>query len=879
MPIGRMEGKRMDMIIKDRCSGYLMVFVALTLGISALGEIAGSSQDSMEPSRQNEYAYFEAYGLDYELFGEVAEFWISVSNEYSGNDWIGDEYKGSHDNLYEAKLTILSLSATDQQGNPFPDIFQPTQPDSLKAYNGPNEGGFTISYGRDYYRTEQGDDFSLKIKGTNVKEGMYILPVKLDFRVQVDFSTTDPSGYTWKSVSQSGGLPVQVMGNIGGTENLLLRGYDSGYVPIYSGAKNLLLRSTSIYPRSSDLNDFKATLNLPTTDYEIEDLVYSKDVLSGSTYLTWKVSIASWAQPGTTTGSVVFEYILNDEQISEGPYNISLTVAYTPLIKGPDTKGMTNPTITIDQKTTTYNFNLQMFNAGNVPIESAMVRLDIDSAVFIQQANYYYDLDNEATKVFPPLEATVGQVDIDQPFTVSFVGLTIFKMLVPGDYLVPLDYRMDYKGTESMKDSQSTYTSYQWDEYGVEDYEEIMYYRTDPRSIADVEHGPHFMIRVIDDVEGTDLRLRTEGTIETGASSVPVDFELTNRELYPINFATIEIISSNITAVRSSMSIRGLDHLAYEEEVSIPASTMTTTGSITLKGWLEISSSAPSGLFPVFLKVSGYNHVMRPIEINKTMYLMIKARPGCLDIASVQTTTVEPGSDFKMTLVLTNTGDTTIEDYSVMISCLDNMIVVTDPNSEGKDLAPGMTEYLTFDCNANSCLQYGSSCNIKVLTRTRDTLGNSKDFSDGEGISLKINAAREPDSYKVSSGLKDLGIYLMIAFIVSSLLIGTAMVLTVLGYARIRYPRQKEVKKETSSNVGSPDRSKIQPTAPPPVPPSPPQATTQWQVPPGVENRAIQQQTIETLPPPSNKPVEMSYEDLLISTNKERNTGIDDLFR
>ncbi|MCU0798699.1 MAG: hypothetical protein MUC62_03390 [Candidatus Thermoplasmatota archaeon] len=817
--------------------------------------------------------------MDYEIIGEVAEFRISVSNEYSGSDWIGDEYKSSHDYLFEAKLTILSSSATDQSGNPFPDIFQPTQPDSLKAYNGPNDGGFTISYGRDYYRTEQSDDFSLKVKGSNVNEGIYILPVKLDFRVQVDFSTTDPSGYTWKSVSQSGGLLVQVIGNIGGTEYMLLRGYDSGYVPIYSGAKNLLLRSTSIYPRSSDLNDFKATLNLPTTDYEIEDLVYSKDILSGSTYMTWKVSIASWEQPGTTTGSVIFEYILNDELISEGPYNISLTVAYTPLIKGPDTKGMTEPTITIDQKTTTYNFNLQMFNGGNVPIESAMVRLDIDSAVFIQQANYYFDLNNEATKVFPPLEATVGQVDIDQPFSVSFIGLTLFKMLPPGDYLVPLDYRMEYKGTESMKDSQSIYTSYQWDEYGIEEYNEIMYFRTDPRSISDLEKGLHFMVRVKDDVEGPDLRLRTDGTIETGASSVPVNFELTNRELYPIDFATVEIISTNITSVRSSMSIGGLDRLAYEEEVSIPASTMTTTGSINLQGWLEISSSAPSGLFPILLKVSGYNQVMKLIEINKTMYLMIKARPGCLDVASVQTTSVEPGSDFRMTLVLTNTGDTTIEDYSVMISCLDNMIVVNDPNSVGKDLAPGMTNTVTYDCNANSCLQYGSSCNIKVLTRTRDTLGNSKDFSDGEGIALKINAAREPDSYQVSNGLKDLGIYLMIAFIVSSFLIGTAMVLTVLGYTRLKYPRQKEVKKETSLNVGSPDRSKKQLTAPPPVPPSQPQATTQWQVGPGVENTTIQQSTIETLPPPSNQPTEMSYDDLLKSTNKERNIGIDDLFR
>ncbi|MEA3558853.1 MAG: hypothetical protein U9R75_06315, partial [Candidatus Thermoplasmatota archaeon] len=106
-----------------------------------------------------------------------------------------------------------------------------------------------------------------------------------------------------------------------------------------------------------------------------------------------------------------------------------------------------------------------------------VVRLYIDSATYLKQKDFIYDEGNGASKTYSPLEYQAQGIPPGTEFTATFPELEIFDMLPPGDYRIPIDYWANYLDPFDSSGAETKLYTYQWDERGIQDYMEIMWYK------------------------------------------------------------------------------------------------------------------------------------------------------------------------------------------------------------------------------------------------------------------------------------------------------------------------------------------------------------------------------------------------------------------
>ncbi|MBN1539659.1 MAG: hypothetical protein JW939_05895, partial [Candidatus Thermoplasmatota archaeon] len=435
------------MNINERPTIAISVCMILILSslLLMIGPCGGHEDIAGPPTRATQYSSVSASGLNSHYIGSNVEFRINVNNVYGGEEWKGDSNYYLHDDLYYVKLSILANKVTDSEGTIQSNLVSELEAGSLTPYNGPNARGYNISYSQIYYRNDHNENFEMYIKAQGIKEGYYKLPVQITGRVQLGFSSTDPSGYTWLSFSEEVEISFFVSSYVSGaSDEMTLSGYESGYCPIYAGSKYLTFIGNSIGPQGPAMQNFEMELTLPSEHFSIDNAVLGLASFSSTRTPMWKVDISEFTPPGEYSGQVSFKYNVDELFIYEGPYTISFSVAPTPLLIGPDTQDMTVPTFVITQKTTEESVSVKFINSGNVPLLSAKIRLDLDSSMFLQQKDFYYDEDDHAQKVYPPLQFETGELAEGEAVTASFPAISIARMLPPGDYLVPFDYELVY---------------------------------------------------------------------------------------------------------------------------------------------------------------------------------------------------------------------------------------------------------------------------------------------------------------------------------------------------------------------------------------------------------------------------------------------------
>ncbi len=873
-------------MVKINFKKVSMMAMIMIMGISAIMiSIDGNEVEQDSRAMNNgmiQYAHFSTSGLGSYSYNNIASFSIRVYNDYSGEHWIGDEYVYSHDNLYNTKLTIMTNQVTDIDGNPASFIIEPTDTTSMMAYNGMDDG-YMISSSRTYYRNADNSPFTFIVKTTGVKSGSYRIPVKIDAKVQVDYVESSPGEYDWRTISQSGFIQFTAHSYINGIGDAIqLNGFEKFNCPIYSGAEYLTIRSPTISSIYTPLTDVNIILTLPDLYFVLSQDYISIEQLSYYTNMEWKVDVMKDTPPGSYKGSLSLNYYEGSVYISEGPYEVNIDVVPTPLLMGPYTMEMTVPTLVIDQKTTAETFSIDLVNDGNVEISSAMIRLDLDSSYFLKQKQFYYDEDSSSQMIYPSLEVIATDIAIGQTFTVTFPSVSIFKMLPPGDYLIPIDYRISYKDPNSV--SGFRVDSYQWDEIGIQDYMDIMWYRQDPRPTELMK--PHFMLRVMDDTEGLDLTLKCDTIVSTGVKNLPVIFTLENSELYSLTDTSIEIWSSDASKVWNPSSTSGPGLLSVKEGVTVPGSTISQISTYNMVGQLNVAKNAGSGPFEIYVLVEGMDNKMQTVQVNISSTIQIKAQPGRLEVSGLQTSKVIPGRSFELSITLINTGDVALTDYEVMISCKDNMISVTETSMAGGILQPGDSAVILFNCKANDCMDYEMGSDIMVLTSTNDQEGNQMEFSDGGGSPVSIIAAREPQELSTESAIKDVGFYFFLSIVLAALIISIAVVISVAMVLVVRMKMNKEEKvdkKETGpalpdkkaetlniETVNKPEPSlqpAIQETPQQVIPdaPAPQQIAEDKPAPQPVRSFPPAQTPVEPQPAPANKPV-------------QGESGLDDIF-
>ncbi|MGA1849097.1 MAG: hypothetical protein ACMUHB_07130 [Thermoplasmatota archaeon] len=771
--------------IDKACSILMVLGLSIILFLPTLADGTEGTM-SVPPTRAVDYATGYASGLGTHYIGSNGDFRIYISNLYSGEDWKGDAYTYLHDDIYFVKLSIMADKVKDAEDNVRSTLITPLEAGSLTPYNGPANQGYNISSSRYYYTNEFNDDFSFFVQAQGSKEGYYYLPIQIVGRVQIDFSSTDPSGFVWKTFTVNMDLTFFVQSYVNGASDTMeLRGYEDSYCPIYAGAEYLTLLYSSISPQSVDLDNFDIELNVPSEHFTIENPNIHMEELSYTRALIWKADISPFTPPGRYMGGIYFRYYIDELFIYDGPYKITIQVAPTPLLIGPDTKDMTVPTITIQQGYTEEAISVKFTNEGNVPMVSGKVRLDLDSAKFLQQKQFYYNEEYNAMKVYPPLEFDIGELAEGESVTASFPAIAIEKMLPPGDYLIPFDYIITYVDPSDESGSTIRESSYQWDELGIEDYMEIMWFRQDPRPL-DLKR-PHIMIRIVDPDAMPEYEMKMDTVLHTGEKGRYVDFQVTNKEFYTITDATIRIWSSDPEKVWNKDSPAGPGLLASLEEIDLPGRDLDLFSPILLGSSLEISEMAGTGLFEVFVEVTGFDDGLKVVEGNRSFFIQIKAEPGCLDIAGISTSSVEPGEDFDLMITLINSGDLAVEDFQIMVSCHDNMISVIEPTQSGINVGPGETATLQYRCRASECMDYEKVSELFILTKTKDSEGNQMDFTDNEPQSINIMAAREPEELHTTNAIRTSAMYFFLALFFSTLLISLTVVISITLFLKAKY--------------------------------------------------------------------------------------------
>ncbi|MGA1820681.1 MAG: hypothetical protein ACMUHU_06710 [Thermoplasmatota archaeon] len=857
----------------------LAILFLLSSFVVMIGAGDGEENASEIPTRATQYSSAYASGLNSHYIGSNVQFRLTVNNIYSGEEWKGDPYSYLHDDLYYVKLSILADKVTNADGKIQANLVNPMEPGSLNPYNGPDGKGYNISSSRTYYNNEDNDYFAMYIKAQGIKEGYYTLPVQISGRIQIDYSATDPSGYVWYTFNEQVEITFFVSSYVSGaSDDMTISGYESGYCPIYAGSKYLTFIGTSISPQGPALDGFEMELTIPPEYFYMDNSIIKVSSFSYARTPMWKVDISEFTPPGNYVGYVNFKYNVGELFIYDGPYNITLTVAPTPLLIGPDTKDMTIPTFTITQKTTEETVTVQFTNSGNVPLLSAKVRLDLDSSMFLQQKYFYYDEDNYARKVYPPLEFMTDEVGIGETFTAAFPAVSIARMLPPGDYLVPFDYEAIYIDPSDDTGMGIRLTSYQYDEMGIEEYMDIMWFRSDPRK-TDLKR-PHIMIRVMDDDDMPEYELEMEDVLKTGDSGRYIHFVLRNMEFYDITDASVQIWSSDPSLVWNPNSPSDPALLAEVTGARIEGSDFYSYGEISLYSRVDVSKEAGSGLFEIYTTLSGSNDQLEMVAGNRSSFVQIKAEPGRLDVASISTSSVKPGKDFKLTLTLINNGDVSVQDYQIMVSCHDNMISVEQPMISGSVVGPGQTVTIEFSCHASDCMDYEMSSGVYVLTKLNDAEGNQVDFSDGDGSMLNIMAAREPEELHTTNAVRDTARYFFLAVLFAAIILSLTVLGSIFLFIKAKYggilkpkertppeekPKRMEKKEET---VEKDEPSK--PEAPVQRPSQTPAPSPPVQQPPAQQPAPIQQTQTEFMkaPPANTGNIQQSPQQQMLPSQK-----------
>lgn len=863
---------------KYKASFMMVIMIMASVGILA-GSWEATGNDTRAGEGENPYCTFYTGDLGSHVIGDTVTFRIRVYNTYDGNRWTESTGHYTDDYLYYCKLTVED-QAHDMDDNPV-DVIHPTEVGSMDAYNGPNNQGYNLSYSSSrYYYSEEIPyvSFSMKIDGTQLKAGDYRLNLQLSFKVRTAYNTEAPDGFSYSMVIvQRGYVQFHILSNVYGASEAGVplkpyEGYDQ--VPLYSGSKYMTVSMTNTRSYTGrTLDNFMAILSLPSDEFTVYNSDIILDDLSTSYRdLKWKVDVEFDAVPMVYEGFLRFNYDYDEENYQEGPYPVYLKVEATPLVVPPDTGDMTDPTVTIQQKTDKVGFSVDFTNGGNVRLSMVTVMLDLDSASYLKQSDFYYDENDNADKVYPPVEFTYENLNPSESFTATFPEISVSEMLPPGDYLVPIDYHAVYSDP-SEGSSGITYDSYQMDEIYREDYMNIMWYRSDPRPTN--MKAPHIMMRVMDDVLGEDLEISCSDTLIAGDSNVPLEFEIENRELYDLSRVTIKATSEKPDLL-SSRATAEADVLLDEMGEFIPQGNLNYPGTKTLTIDVDVDSKAPSGEVNVTFDIQGYNNQNSLVTLTRTVPVMIMGAPAEISVVSVFTSNIRSGKEFDLSLTIVNTGGLGIDNYTMMLASNTNLVSITNPVVEGMNLEPGETRVLDFTCLASNKMDDGISVPLAMRCSYQDEEGNFIGFDDSEEHILNISTGVKDTSDDGNSDLTTISVMFLLAVILGAFILALAIVLSMLLFVKremITGGGDKKVEDKVE------EEEEAQPEAPEPVvqdapqPPAPqPTPQTGMNLPPATtpQPAPVQQQPPAPQPAPVQQPPAQEP--------SGPSSGIDDLF-
>jgi hypothetical protein len=656
---------------------------------------------------------------------EDIDFYIRIYEDNNGDENTGDSHPSGWDN-YLHNTTIKLESIRDEKGEVLsnPPITW-TSGRNIADDNSPD--GWTVAWDENFYVDDSSNlNFQFNINN-DLTPGIYQVEITVRYKIIIDYNSG--SGATtyssWRTDTEF--MKFEIRSGLWYTtpyNTFDLKCYDDygGQLNngiFYAGSQFQEARiyiNDRAWDNDNTLESLEATCG-SSQKISVYDSATSAKIVSinyGSTsFFRFRVNVKSTASPGIFQCPLTFKYKRGigglEKQITEA-ITTEFIIDFTPILEPPETgTHMTNSLTTIYQGEPEETFDIEFTNSGNVDFQDLKISLDISRANYFSGTEFYYDEGNYGNEVLFPLTAEISNtLPIGGKSTVSF-ETTVFKLLPPGIYRIPIQYDGKYLDTGEITGSSGYTTTNQW-EYQV--------IKTAMREESP-DDLPYIAIKVIDS-DGLNMDVEALSTLTTGEQNVMFSVSIQNREYYDLMDLVATLDAWGMTPILNpdNKNRRSLEPV-YIGNLG-PRSTTTISFVANVK-------DNEHGTYYIPMQITGNDtHNNFVMTKNLELKLTINPDPPSFIVAGLTTTQIKPGETFKLEVTVKNTGGSTASDIKGTILSSNNIITAQTNGALTTDsLNPGNERIIGFDMITSPTIELGEMYNVDLSIEYNDIQNNS----------------------------------------------------------------------------------------------------------------------------------------------------------
>jgi len=749
------------MISKNNMRRIMLVPIFLCLVLAGLGigvlqdtnrvERIDSTHDSFVKmkvlkNRAPTYLDLTLMGDDTYYSGDQDnEFHFFVSESYDGSEYEGDDLGDEswlNDDLFDSNMYFQdfmdedAVEALSETQNPFEGFTSGFG----TPYNGEGNDGYTLSGARNWYATDENDDFRLNVKDSTIS-GIYTIHVQLRYKIRVDYNNS--TGYQHVSRMEDFYVELEIQSGIDVEKKEGATIYSPNDTPgatLYAGAARQKIGLTGLATHVDDIGDIQGTLSYSGTEIEIPTSyknAYKKELAIGNGgTLYWRINVDENADPGYYELSLTITYTRfyddgdanNDVTITERGIKLQVTVEFTPILAPQDSAVLTVPVKELDQELEDKKVTLtaSFTNDGNVDLTDIEVALDLSNARYFYTTGFYYDEDNQAQIKDFGAEKTINELKVGDSTTVSF-EVIVRNDIPSGKYVIPVMYDAKFFDTGVLGGSSIDKDTDE-DEYNV-----IM----QARGKEEPDDDAYIYVLVEDSL--LDLEATTNQVFQPGTIEANLFITLQNTDGYDLHQLNISIApSSKLPIVPSG----GRNYFNF-----ITVDNLNSGGFTTLQFNVNVKEGATLGTHDIPIKVQATNHLEESITRTVMMPLEIIPIPPQLVVTKVETPWIHEGDKFDLKVTVSNIGGS--KATNITLQLLDNnnqfeMQKETDSLiSAPFDLNVSQSRTLIFKLKAHK-VDAGTIYNLTGRVQYKNSKGQLIRYSQSAPLTILVKIDKAP---------------------------------------------------------------------------------------------------------------------------------------
>lgn len=613
-------------MVKIKSMILISIFLAAAL-IPLMGYSAETTDDPPVRGGLNDCFDLDLPSSSSVLYpGQTDDFRIRLYNTYDGSGYGGSSNPGNQSTLNAVMVSFIGVF--DDEMDPVP--FDPFSWLTEEIYNN-NGYGYTVSqYNyQTFYADASSSYHEIMVHTNNVEPGIYYLGFQQDFLYMTDWD--GGTQFSWDYGSNEDFFQLEVRSPIGPYNNgeytftAMRESHSSD--DLFSGAQNKLFGLRNLYPLSGSITEVYATISFPTLDIDVPNPTVYNPVLTST--IAWRINVPAETPPGPHPVELRFSYEHNGVRINESASMQEFDVLYTPILDPPPFDDLSNPLMTLTQKSMPDTIEVPFTNGGNVDLQDITVRLDLDNTKYVDGTNFFIDESGNGAIRWEDVTFELGDLAVGESATATFGTINFFPRLPPGLYKVPIDYIGTYHDAGATGNPSGDVITGYWDEMGYTQHHNIKFRTTYPENPY-ITYRPFVLIEVEDDPDGLDI----SGYIDSGRDQDPgnansyMRLRVENRELYRFKDLTYTIHTdggSPFEHPTSEDNITG-DTLLPIYRSNLNAGSTTGIGYDSFYFYASVRQDANPGINYFRVDMTGMNDYNQPVSKSFYAHINIRAK-------------------------------------------------------------------------------------------------------------------------------------------------------------------------------------------------------------------------------------------------------------